>query len=70
LDAPVRVAPPDAGRIDTIDTIDGPYAVSGAWWHRGGVARDYYYVHTTAGELRWLYYDRAERAWFLDGRVE
>ncbi|MGH9163042.1 MAG: DNA polymerase Y family protein [Vicinamibacteraceae bacterium] len=53
--------------------IFGPYVMSGGWWHtpsRGGVHRDYYFVHVPGGELWWVYYDHVRQAWFLQGQVQ
>jgi len=47
----------------------GPYVLSGGWW-AGGVHRDYYFVHTSSGDLWWLYYDRWRQRFFLQGQVE
>lgn len=47
----------------------GPYIVSGGWWRRT-VHREYHFAETQRGELLWLYYDRLERRWFIQGRVE
>ena len=47
----------------------GPYVVSGGWWNRA-LHRDYHFVETQKGEILWIYYDRARRRWFLQGRVE
>lgn len=47
----------------------GPYIVSGGWWRRPA-HREYHFAETQKGELLWIYYDRAERRWFLHGRVE
>ncbi len=47
----------------------GPYVVSGGWWNKS-VHRDYHYAETQKGELLWVFYDRARRRWFLQGRVE
>ena len=57
----------DDGRVDT---IAGPYRVTGAWWRGRGVLRDYYFLHAPNGQVRWMYFDRNERAWFLEGTVE
>ncbi len=47
----------------------GPYVVSGGWWDR--VAhRDYHFAETKDGEILWVFFDRAVRRWFLQGRVE
>ena len=45
------------------------YVVAGGWWNRP-VHREYYFTETERGELLWLYYDRARRRWFLQGRIE
>jgi protein ImuB len=47
----------------------GPYVVSGGWW-RKPVHREYHFAETQKGDLLWVYYDRARRRWFLQGRVE
>lgn len=47
----------------------GPYIVSGGWW-RKRVHREYHFAETQKGDLLWIYYDRAQRRWFLQGRVE
>ena len=49
--------------------VSGPYIVSGGWWNRP-VHREYHFAETRKGELLWVYYDRARRRWFLQGRVE
>ncbi len=49
--------------------VQGPYVVSGGWWHRT-VHREYHFAETRKGELLWVYYDRPRRRWFLHGRVE
>jgi protein ImuB len=47
----------------------GPYVVSGEWWSEP-VHRDYHFVETQKGDVLWIYYDRPQRRWFLQGRVE
>jgi protein ImuB len=47
----------------------GPYVVSGSWWRRPE-HRDYHFAETRQGELLWVFFDRARRRWFLQGRVE
>jgi len=49
--------------------VEGPYVVSGGWWVRP-VHREYHFAETQKGELLWVFYDRARRRWFLQGRVE
>ena len=48
----------------------GPYVVSGGWWTRQPVHRDYHFAESKNGELLWVYYDRGRRRWYLHGRVE
>jgi len=52
-----------------VTRVDGPYIVSGGWWHRT-VHREYHFAETQKGELLWVYYDRPRRRWYLQGRVE
>lgn len=47
----------------------GPYRVSGGWWART-VERDYYFAETTAGDIAWVYHDRARARWFLHALVD
>ncbi len=51
--------------------VSGPYVLSGGWWgQRGGVHREYYFVHTGRGELWWVYYDHRRKRLFIQGKVE
>ena len=52
-----------------VDKSEGPYIVSGGWWHRE-VHREYYVVETNRGELLWIYRDRKRNKYFLEGSVE
>ena len=52
-----------------VETMSGPYIVSGGWWRRL-VHREYYFAETRKGGLYWIYYDRPRRRWYLQGRVE
>jgi protein ImuB len=74
---PIRIAAPytekdwcpigrDAG---TVETLQGPYITSGGWWRRE-IHREYYFAHTTSGDIYWIYYDRPRDGWFLHGKVE
>ncbi|MBK9754897.1 MAG: DNA polymerase Y family protein [Nannocystis sp.] len=49
--------------------MDGPHRVSGGWWART-VERDYYYAETSAGDIAWVYHDRARARWFLHGLLD
>jgi len=64
---------PDGWLIDglaagPVERTIGPYLISGGWW-RSELARDYYFAELRAGAIYWVYYDRARRRWFLQGRV-
>ena len=47
----------------------GPYVVSGGWWNQSR-HREYHFAETQKGELLWVFYDRMQRRWYLQGRVE
>lgn len=52
-----------------VERLCGPDVVSGGWWlHERH--REYYFAETRRGDLLWIYYDRARRAWWLHGVVE
>lgn len=52
----------------TVTRLVGPHTLSGGWWY-GGTHRDYYFAETRLGELLWIYLDREEKRWFLQGTV-
>jgi protein ImuB len=49
--------------------VNGPYAVSGWWWKKP-VAREYHFAETKSGEQLWVFYDRAQSRWYLQGQME
>lgn len=49
--------------------MDGPHRVSGGWWART-VERDYYFAETSAGDIAWVYHDRARGRWFLHALLD
>jgi protein ImuB len=51
-----------------VSGADGPYVISGGWWHRE-VHREYYFAKTKNGRILWVYFDRRRRRWFLHGEV-
>ncbi len=64
--------PLDASALAAVRPCGGPYVVSGGWWATSdghSVQRDYYFVHTTNGEMWWVYRDKRRRL-FLQGSVE
>ena len=44
----------------------GPERLLGEWWNEA-YARDYYHVDWRGGERAWIYYDAAQKTWFLQG---
>ena len=50
--------------------ILGPYVVSGGWWARHEVHREYHYAELRRGDCLWVFYDRHRRRWFCQGAVE
>jgi protein ImuB len=50
--------------------ILGPYVVSGGWWARHEVHREYHYAELRRGDCLWVFYDRHRRRWFCHGAVE
>ena len=86
LARPLRIAPPvlarqtgserpperstrRSKRVVSAVSFSGPYVVSGGWWRRHR-HREYFYVETGAGELLWIFRDRTDGGWYLQGRVE
>lgn len=52
----------------TVKKAEGPYRVTDAWWvHEGYVARDYWFAHTSRGDVFWVYWDHLRRQWFMQG---
>jgi len=49
--------------------LRGPYMLAGGWWDQAE-QRDYYFVALRRGDVFWVYRDRLNRRWFLQGRVE
>lgn len=52
-----------------IEETLGPFVVHAGWWLRE-VVRHYYYVRTSSGRWLWIFLDRQQRRWFLQGEVE
>ncbi|PIE18906.1 MAG: DNA repair nucleotidyltransferase [Proteobacteria bacterium] len=53
-----------------IVAVDGPFVVSGGWWGRAEVHREYAFARTLRGDILWIFYDRKRRRWYEQGRVE
>jgi hypothetical protein len=59
------------GSYGAVTAMYGPHRLAGGWWSpRGARERDYYFVETQQGQLLWLFYDRSQRRWFLQGIVD
>jgi protein ImuB len=46
---------------------EGPERIESGWWDHKDIKRDYYVALSKRGERLWIYFDRAERAWYLHG---
>ena len=56
-----------------VETFAGPYRISGGWWRSASgrsVRRDYFFVRLKCGDVCWVFFDREQRSWFLEGRLE
>ena len=45
----------------------GPERIETGWWRNELIRRDYYRVDTTSGHRFWLYRDRRDGTWSLQG---
>lgn len=63
------LVPPVPLRSMPVMRRSGPYVIAGGWW---GPAyhREYYYLETPGGEILWVYHDRQDGTWMLQGFVE
>ena len=46
--------------------VSGPERIEDGWWHIPA-SRDYFVARNTAGESIWVFFDRIERQWFVQG---
>ena len=46
--------------------LDGPERIEDNWWEKA-VSRDYYIARDGAGQQYWIYHDRMEACWYLQG---
>ena len=46
---------------------EGPERIESGWWDYKDVRRDYYIALSRRGERLWIYFDRADRTWYLHG---
>jgi len=58
------------GHHGAVASMFGPYRTTTGWWLPQGHERDYHFVETRTGELLWIFYERAQRRWFLQGVVD
>jgi protein ImuB len=57
------------GHHGAVTAMHGPYRIAGGWWTRRR-ERDYHFVETQQGEVLWVFYDRTQRKWYLQGEVD
>ncbi len=53
-----------------IVALVGPHVVSGGWWQKRELRRDYYFARTRRGDWLWVFYEPDRRLWFECGVVE
>lgn len=64
LDEPRRLGPALNG---TFELITGPERIEGGWWDGRDVVRDYFVASDLHGARFWIFMDRANGEWFLQG---
>ncbi|MEZ5064993.1 MAG: DNA polymerase Y family protein [bacterium] len=57
------------GRHGAVERLLGPDRIATGWWAER-TERDYYFAETKTGEILWIFFDRAERRWYLHGIVD
>jgi protein ImuB len=57
------------GRYGAVVSMYGPGRIRHGWW-KNRVERDYYFVETRTHDVLWIYFDRADRGWYLQGIVD
>jgi protein ImuB len=60
LREPMRIEAPG-------ELLRGPERIESGWWDGGDVSRDYYLARTGAGARAWVFHDRRDGAWYLQG---
>lgn len=53
-------------RRGRLELLDGPERIEDNWWDRA-VSRDYYVARDASGILYWIYHDRLDNHWYLQG---
>jgi protein ImuB len=69
-DAPARPCwlLPEAMAIDAPpELLRGPERIESGWWDQDDVRRDYYLARTGEGAQVWVFRDRRDGAWYLQG---
>jgi protein ImuB len=49
------------------ELLRGPERIESGWWDGGDVSRDYYLARTGEGARVWVFHDRCDGAWYLQG---
>jgi protein ImuB len=55
--------------LDALEIISGPERLEDCWWSQP-TSRDYYIAKTGGGQPVWIFQDRHNRCWFLQGIFE
>ena len=56
------------GGAKSVSKILGSYIVAGGWWGRE-VHHEYHFIETPEQEWLWVYYDRRNQRWFVQGHI-
>jgi protein ImuB len=66
--------PPTWFRWDGVEQVivdaAGPERIETGWWRNDDIQRDYYRVTTEAGQQFWLFRDRSDGRWYVQGSYE
>jgi protein ImuB len=49
------------------ELLRGPERIESGWWDQDDVRRDYYLARTGEGAQVWVFRDRRDGAWYLQG---
>jgi protein ImuB len=50
-----------------LQLLDGPERLETGWWDEDGIARDYFVARNPQGVHLWVYRDRNNAGWYLEG---
>jgi protein ImuB len=59
---------PSGVEVGPVVRLNGPFVLSGAWWHQE-VQRDYYLAEMARGGMVWVFFDRRRQRWYRHGEV-